>query len=226
MNPGTHQKAVIAALKNIMTEQGLNDPAKLMEFESSPSLKDMIVDDIVSVLSGKPKNLKTQYTGNNIKVGTIVSTYVNQENLKRYKAELKKAKEQVAKEKAKIQKAKSILKSGSVSKPNLSLVGLQALLNQTLADQIKKNMGTGGNPRILNYQTGRFAGSAVVERISQSREGMLTAFYSYMKYPYQTFEPGFAQGIPRTRDPKLLISKSIREIAGTIVGNRMRAVSI
>jgi hypothetical protein len=62
--------------------------------------------------------------------------------------------------------------------------------------------------------------------MSQSREGMITAFYSYMKNPYQTFEPGFRQGTPKTRDPKLLISKSIREIAETKVVNRMRAVSI
>jgi hypothetical protein len=62
--------------------------------------------------------------------------------------------------------------------------------------------------------------------MSESRDGMITAFYSYMKNPYQTFEPGFRQGSPRTRDPKLLISKSIREIAETRVANRLRAVSI
>jgi hypothetical protein len=62
--------------------------------------------------------------------------------------------------------------------------------------------------------------------MSQSREGMITAFYSYMKNPYQTFEPGYAQGSPKTRDPKLLIAKSIREIAATKVGNRLRAVSV
>lgn len=108
----------------------------------------------------------------------------------------------------------------------LSLANLQFLLNAGLAQRIKQNMGTGNAKNVLNYRTGRFANSAKVERITQSRDGMLSAFYSYMKYPYQTFEPGFRQGNPSSRDPKLLISKSIREIASAAVQNRMRAVRI
>ena len=87
-------------------------------------------------------------------------------------------------------------------------------------------MGNGSDRRVLNYRTGRFAASAKVERLSESRAGLITAFYSYMKNPYQTFEPGFRQGSPKTRDPKLLIGKSIKEIAATLVGNRMRAVLV
>jgi hypothetical protein len=87
-------------------------------------------------------------------------------------------------------------------------------------------MGKGGEHRVLNYQTGRLAESAKVETMSQSREGMITAFYSYMKYPYATFSAGGRQEHPRTRDPKLLIAGSIRQIASKIVGNRLRAVSI
>jgi hypothetical protein len=87
-------------------------------------------------------------------------------------------------------------------------------------------MGTGARKDILNYQTGRFAESAKVEKMSQSREGMITAFYSYMRNPYATFSTGGAQESPATRDPKLLISKSIREIGATMVENRMRAVLV
>ena len=107
-----------------------------------------------------------------------------------------------------------------------SLTSIQRWINYALEKQIKDNMGTGSSKNILNFRTGRFAESAKVERISQSRTGMLTAFYSYMKYPYATFSEGGQQELPHSRDPKLLISKSIREIASTIVGNRMRAVSI
>lgn len=107
-----------------------------------------------------------------------------------------------------------------------SLPKLLALINQDLQKQIKGNMGTGGQNRVLNYQTGRFSESAKVERMSQSREGMITAFYSYMKYPYATFSEGGRQQLPHSRDPKLLISKSIREIAASVVGNRLRAVLI
>ena len=107
-----------------------------------------------------------------------------------------------------------------------SLTSLQLLINSHLQDVIAANMGSGNSKNILNYQTGRFAASAKVEKLSQSRDGMITAFYSYMKNPYQTFEPGYKQGSPKTRDPKLLIAKSIREIAETKVANRMRSVSI
>ena len=107
-----------------------------------------------------------------------------------------------------------------------SLTNLQTLINRALNEQISKNMGDGTRSDILNYRTGRFAASAAVQRITQSREGMLTAFYTYMKYPYQTFEPGFKQGSPASRNPKLIISKSIRELATTLVTNKLRAVSV
>jgi hypothetical protein len=106
------------------------------------------------------------------------------------------------------------------------LTGLQNLINQHLQNAISANMGDGTRRDILNYRTGRLASSAKVEYVSQSRAGMITAFYSYMKNPYATFSGGGQQQYPRSRDPKLLISKSIREIAATQVGNRLRAVNV
>ena len=43
--------------------------------------------------------------------------------------------------------------------------------------------------------------------------------YTYMKYPYQTFEPGFAQGSIK-RDPRRIIGESVREIAQSIMGDK------
>jgi len=136
-----------------------------------------------------------------------------------------------------INKPKKITGSGkfstSVKSPQPSgrdvggdLIGLRALLNQLLPGRVAFNMGKGNRKDILNYRTGRFSNSTEVQRLSISREGMITAFYSYMKYPYATFSAGGAQEYPRTRDPKLLISKSIREIAATVVSNRLRAVLV
>jgi hypothetical protein len=110
--------------------------------------------------------------------------------------------------------------------PQLSLLSLQSFINTHLQDVLSANMGNGSSRNILNYRTGRFASSAKVENLSQSREGMITAFYTYMKNPYATFSEGGLQQNPRTRDPKLLIAKSIREIAQQKVANRMRAVAI
>lgn len=107
-----------------------------------------------------------------------------------------------------------------------SLASLQRLLDASLVQRVKDNMGTGSRRDILNLRSGRFAESVKVERLSQSREGMITAFYNYMKNPYATFSQGGRQELPRSRDPKLLIAKSIREIGATMVANRMRAVLV
>lgn len=107
-----------------------------------------------------------------------------------------------------------------------SLASLQVLLDLMLEKQVEKNMGDGSREDILNYRSGRFAKSAKVERLVQSKSGLITAFYTYMKYPYQTFEPGFAQGSPLSRNPKLLISKSIHELAATQVTTRLRAIPL
>ena len=110
--------------------------------------------------------------------------------------------------------------------PPNTLNSLQLLLDSMLTQTIKQNMGNGSRRDVLNLRTGRFAESASVERLSESRAGMITAFYSYMKNPYATFSQGGQQQNPRSRDPKLLIAKSIREIAVQQVGNRLRAVNI
>ena len=107
-----------------------------------------------------------------------------------------------------------------------SLASIQAIMDQTITEQVKNNMGAGDRKDILNYQTGRFAESVKIERLSQSREGMISVFYSYMRNPYGTFSIGGQQSIPQTRDPKTLISKSIREIGAKLVSNRMRGILV
>jgi hypothetical protein len=117
-----------------------------------------------------------------------------------------------------------------VPKPVVSrtedLINLQSILNQKLFEQIKQNMGTGSSTNVLNYRTGRLASSVQVTRVSQSRQGMITLFYSYMKNPYATFSGGGLQQFPRSRDPKTLISRSIRQIASDLVTNQLRAVNV
>jgi hypothetical protein len=107
-----------------------------------------------------------------------------------------------------------------------NLFSLTNIINSQLQDVISANMGDGSSRNVLNYRTGRFASTVKVEQLTTSREGMITAFYSYMKNPYATFSAGGRQSRPASRDPKLLISKSIREIAQQVVSNKLRAVSI
>ena len=105
-----------------------------------------------------------------------------------------------------------------------SLISLQQLLDANLVETVKRNMGTGNRRDILNLRSGRLAESVAVDRLSQGRTGMITAFYRYMRYPYATFSSGGKQSQPRSRDPKLLISKSIREVALQLKITQLRAI--
>lgn len=202
--------SVLRRLSNTLLKSVLQDSPALGR--SSRSIIDYIQDAILGELTGKrTKGEKTLHV------------YKNNASIKTPVLSPKKL------------QFNSPKLSGSARKPAplrdlrgqfYSLANLQRLLDANLVQKIKENMGDGSRKDTLNLRSGRFAESAKVERLSQSREGMITAFYTYMKYPYQTFEPGFRQGTPNSRNPRLLISKSIREIAATQVANRMRAVLV
>ena len=97
-----------------------------------------------------------------------------------------------------------------------SQVKLYAALNTKINSVVAKNMGEPG----LEYQTGRFAGGVKITDVSKTAQGFASIGYTYQKYPYQTFEPGFAQG-STDRDPRKLIDRSIREIAAEMVTGRL-----
>lgn len=137
---------------------------------------------------------------------------------------IKKAKQDLAKQAVSIRVKRPQLRARNGQFYSIAL--LQDLLDSLLVETVKRNMGDGSRRDILNLRTGRLAESVKVERLSQSRAGMITAFYTYMKYPYATFSENGRQEYPRTRDPKLLISKSIREVAALRVANRLRSVSL
>lgn len=197
-----------------------NSKLNLLNQRASPSLKEMIVDKIISTITGTKQEQKV-YSGRvqlpKIPTTTIKGAKAANSSIKRQKNELKKVV-------AAIRSVKQKPRNVETSKVNLS--SLLALINSNLQHVISANMGGGNERGVLNYRSGRFAGSAKVDRLSESRAGMITAFYSYMKNPYQTFQPGYAQGAPASRDPKILIGTSIREIAATKVANQLRAVLV
>lgn len=98
-------------------------------------------------------------------------------------------------------------------------LALATLINKALPQTVASKMTSPA----LNYRTGRFANSAEVEGISVGPRGGTEVQYTYMKFPYQTFEPGFAQG-STFRDPRKIIGESIREIAQGIVGDKFLTV--
>lgn len=181
---------------------------------SSPSMIKIIELGLIESLSGKKPSRKKYHKN---KTKDIVSKYYQPSTPK----PIEKANVSVTKK-----STATINKTATLSIIADSLTSLQTLLDANLIQQVKQNMGDGSRRDILNLRSGRFAESVKIERLSQSREGMITAFYSYMKNPYATFSRGGQQERPYTRDPKLLISKSIREIASQQVANRLRAVNV
>jgi len=120
-----------------------------------------------------------------------------------------------AAQKKSVPKTKSRVDSAVGDNP----LALATLINKALPQTVASKMTSPA----LNYRTGRFANSAEVQNVSVGPRGGTEVQYSYMLYPYQTFEPGFAQG-STFRDPRKIIGESIREIAQGIVGNKFLTV--
>ena len=115
-------------------------------------------------------------------------------------------------------KLKTTPRSGR-PKTQESAIKLRALLDRLLPKVVASKMI---EPRLV-YRTGRFAQSVRTENVVIGPRGGIHIDYTYMKYPYQTFEPGFAQG-SKYRDPRSIIKESIREIAVTLVGEKFMTI--
>jgi hypothetical protein len=202
-----------------------NEGPFLADLKSSDSFKDYVLD-ITSSIFDKKSLPVLKIKSPKVPIKKIQTSKPSLPKLapafKKLKSELDSGTKNIKKQ-LKLSKD-SIVTTMPSSATNLPMLMMQ--INSSLHDQLKKNMGIGNRKDVLNYRSGRFASSAKVERLSESRQGMITAFYSYMKNPYATFSRGGRQDRPYTRDPKLLISKSIRELAGAQVANRMRAVLV
>tara|TARA_Y100001938_G_scaffold111625_1_gene152789 strand:- start:653 stop:1282 length:630 start_codon:yes stop_codon:yes gene_type:complete len=94
----------------------------------------------------------------------------------------------------------------------ISALNLQRLLQLTLHDYVKSLMGTEDR---LNYQTGRLAHSANILSITEN-EGRGSIYFSYMLYPYSTFEPGGKQYKPG-RPPSELIDDALDKALADIL---------
>lgn len=200
------------AFRNSSTILGSRLARYIVNKKNSPNLIEYLTYSLTSILQDKKP---AAYAGGGKEASKPKKTNVSKQvmfGIAKQKAKLPKLK-----------KPKTIVPTATVAD---NLLSLQNLINRQLQDVVSANMGDGTSRSLLNYRSGRLASSAKVEYMSQSRAGMITAFYSYMKNPYATFSEGGQQDTPKSRDPKLLISKSIREIAAEQVGNRLRAVAI
>lgn len=109
--------------------------------------------------------------------------------------------------KKKVQSVKTKAQKGVASDP----FRLMVLINKELPETVRKNMRAPG----LENRTGRFADSVKLTDVVQTPQGFPSLGYTYQKNPYQVFEVGNGRSGWATpeRDPRLLIDKSIREVA-------------
>lgn len=93
----------------------------------------------------------------------------------------------------------------------VSSANIMTILNNLIATYVHRHMG---RPELI-WRTGRFANSVKIVGITATRAQAVQATYTYMLYPYQTFEPGFKQGF-RGYDPRRLITKAIRAMMAEV----------
>jgi len=111
--------------------------------------------------------------------------------------------------------AKGGAKKAAQQRAIQSPVALIELLNVGLSEEILKRM----HPPALRNRTGRFRNSARVTKAIVGKRGGVEIEYTYMRNPYETFEPGGRQG-STYRDPRKIIGESVREIARDIMGKK------
>lgn len=231
MDSGDASKEVIAELRNLLgpdtTEKtllGIIDKKPelasiLLDTEGSGKPIDKILDNILSPFPGHKKPSKK--SSPKILIGKKkypINKKSNKDSIRVLKEERRKL------SRVKRLSEDKLFTVRDDAEEEISLVpSLQLLLDAKLVQTVKQNMGTGNSRNVLNLRSGRFAESVKIENISQSRQGMITAFYTYMRNPYSTFSAGGRQQFPRSRDPKLLISKSIRQLATELTITRLRA---
>jgi hypothetical protein len=171
--------------------------AELSGKKGSISIKDNAVNIAEYVVIAELSKVKNAKVAKNPKGSSREAKKVTYESKGKNPKTSKNAKASTRKPRARINKG--------VSAQPLALIGL---INKQLPEQVAANMGS----PYLNFRTGRFAESVRVVDVVKTRKGYPSFGYTYQKGPYQTFEPGYAQG-DINRDPRKIIDKSIREIA-------------
>lgn len=194
---------------------------KLLRGKSSQSAIEFITNSILNTITGKKRTTEENSTKNRTKTAAI-----QYQVLKGLTAGAKVARQPKTKNIASVVKPVVNLANKTAAQSQDELITLRTLLDTLLTEKIRQNMGSGNRRDILNLRSGRFAESVEVPKLSQSRQGTITAYYTYMKNPYATFSQGGRQQYPRSRDPKLLITRSIRELAGLKIASRLRMVAV
>jgi hypothetical protein len=222
-NPGALNTAISEAFKNIFGKGDKPTPEFVRLATKYAEISDIKKIENLWTSSDKPSKaipeLAMAKMGKELSKGKNIK--LSKELKKKIKTDKKVSRSRIPgkKLKTKTRKSGKALAASKVTETRArqanSAVALKELLNAALPEEMLKRM----NPPALRNRTGRFRTSAEVTNVLVGPKGGVNIDYTYMKYPYQTFEPGFAQG-STGRDPRRLIGGTIREIAGDLMGKK------
>jgi len=186
-------------------EEGSLHSAKLMiqrlfpKHKSKPNMRYRLNKDLVKTLGTKTKKGKESSSKPSGKM-TQKATRKKGKNIRVSTAAL----------------SRSVMSRGRLAKKAQSNpMALKNLINSMLPQVVAMKMQ---EPN-LRFRTGRFANSARMTNVTVGPKGGLQGDYTYMRSPYETFEPGGKMGSTQ-RDPRRIIGASIREIVSTQMQGR------
>lgn len=181
------------------------------EYESSPKGKDrMKAAGTLQTTKAFSKELNKKDF--NV-VGDIALAKFSKQEQKKFKSKKKKGRTHTTKGRKARRRSQAQDKARANSQANP--IALKELIQAALPEEVLERMNF---PALVN-RTGRFRKSATITNVMVGPRGATEIEYTYMKNPYQTFEPGGKQG-GTYRDPRKIIGESIREIATKLTGNK------
>ena len=194
------QSAKEFALVNSIKKQisALVEETDWANFSSSPSATDIIKYNIVStaIKRGAKTNIKVKKpTKSSYRVSGKIKEEVIDTQIEEDRGVKLKGKRKT---------------SDKIVPRKQNWLQLLPIINAKLTDRVMQNMKT---PRLVN-RTGRFAQSAKVINVEETREGFPSFVFDYERDPYDVFDRTLGRSPWNTpqRDPRTLVDISIREI--------------
>ena len=214
-NSGTHKAREVAAKKVVKAFFEKVGAGELTSLQGSSSIKEkMIAKALTPLVAIKIKNKKIKIDARidprKVRLRTKGDVSQNKKNVKATGSLALTAGKGAHKQaRGKVQKATS---------SNFSVAAIMGNMNAKLPGKVAENMGSPA----LEKRTGRFAASTRVTEVAKTPQGFNSIGYTYMKEPYSVFETTSGSRFADAhRDPRVIIDKSIREIAAEMAIGRL-----
>jgi len=204
------EKANLEIVKKFFKEGGSKT---LVDLESSPSIRNRaiarVLEPIINIDS-KTKKVRINKAIDARKIGFVANDTATSDGNKNSTTKYKKSR----------LKGKNVPlgRKTKAKESSVNLANILGVLNAKLPQTVVANMG----PPALENRTGRFAASVKAVEMLATKEGYPSIGYTYRKDPYQVFESSSGTRFSSpTRDPRVLIDKSIREVMAQYLVGRL-----